>query len=181
MRWLDGHHQVNGHEFEQAPGNDEGRGSLVCCSPWGKRITRLRDGTTVQEMQKTQVRSLGQEDPLEWEMATFSSILAWSSTWTEEAVRLQPLSSTCCRGNCGSALSGRNSFCPAGGAVGARPTFRKQTRQHLAVRATSCCPTPDSRCEDHSCAPRQSLFVVLSALLSVGRKLVYLCACLVFL
>ena len=130
---------------------------------------------------KTQVRSLGQEDPLEWEMATFSSILAWSSTWTEEAVRLQPLSSTCCRGNCGSALSGRNSFLPAGGAVGARPAFRKQTRQHLAVRATSCCPTRDSQCKDHSCAPRQSLFVVLSALLSVGRKLVYLCACLVFL
>ena len=29
------HHQLNGHEFEQAPGNGEGQGSLVCCSPWG--------------------------------------------------------------------------------------------------------------------------------------------------
>ena len=28
------HHQLNGHEFEQSPG-DEGQGSLVCCSPWG--------------------------------------------------------------------------------------------------------------------------------------------------
>ena len=29
------HHRLNGHEFEQAPGDNEGQGSLVCCSPWG--------------------------------------------------------------------------------------------------------------------------------------------------
>ena len=28
------HQQVNGYEFEQIPGNSEGQGSLVCCSPW---------------------------------------------------------------------------------------------------------------------------------------------------
>ena len=28
-------HRLNRHEFEQAPGNGEGQGSLVCCSPWG--------------------------------------------------------------------------------------------------------------------------------------------------
>ena len=27
------HHRLNGHEFEQAPGDSEGQGSLVCCSP----------------------------------------------------------------------------------------------------------------------------------------------------
>ena len=27
--------QLNGHEFEQTPGNSEAQGSLVCCSPWG--------------------------------------------------------------------------------------------------------------------------------------------------
>ena len=37
-------------------------------------------------MQETQVRSLGQEDPLEKEMATDSSILAWRILWTEECV-----------------------------------------------------------------------------------------------
>ena len=37
-----------------------------------------------QEMQKMLVRSLGQEDPLEEEMATHSSILAWKIPWTEE-------------------------------------------------------------------------------------------------
>ena len=36
-------------------------------------------------MQETQVLSLGQEDPLEKEMATHSSILAWEIPWTEEA------------------------------------------------------------------------------------------------
>ena len=35
-------------------------------------------------MQETQVQSLGQEDPLEKEMATHSSILAWEILWTEE-------------------------------------------------------------------------------------------------
>ena len=29
------HHQLNGREFERALGDSEGRGSLVCCSPWG--------------------------------------------------------------------------------------------------------------------------------------------------
>ena len=29
------HHWLNGHEFEQAPGDSEGQGSLACCSPWG--------------------------------------------------------------------------------------------------------------------------------------------------
>ena len=31
------HHQLNGHEFEQAPGDSEGQGSLGCCSPWGHK------------------------------------------------------------------------------------------------------------------------------------------------
>ena len=35
-------------------------------------------------MQETQVRCLGQEDPLEVDMATHSSILAWRIPWTEE-------------------------------------------------------------------------------------------------
>ena len=31
------HHQLNGHEFEQTPGDSEGQGSLMCCSPWGHK------------------------------------------------------------------------------------------------------------------------------------------------
>ena len=40
-------------------------------------------------MQETQVRSLGQEDPLEKEMTTHPSILAWRISWTEEPGGLQ--------------------------------------------------------------------------------------------
>ena len=32
VRW---HHQLDGHEFEQAPGVSDGQRDLVCCSPWG--------------------------------------------------------------------------------------------------------------------------------------------------
>ena len=38
--------------------------------------------------QETQVQSLGQEDPLEKEMASHSSVLAWEMPWTEEPGRL---------------------------------------------------------------------------------------------
>jgi len=31
------HHRLNGREFEQAPGDGDGQGSLVCCSPWGRK------------------------------------------------------------------------------------------------------------------------------------------------
>ena len=44
------HHQLNGHEFEQAPGVGDGQGGLVCFSPWGRkesdtteRLDRLTD------------------------------------------------------------------------------------------------------------------------------------------
>ena len=43
----------------------------------------------MQEMQEVQVGSLGQEDPLEEEMATHASILAWRIPWTEDPGGLQ--------------------------------------------------------------------------------------------
>ena len=54
----------------------------------------FRDGSVVKNppaMQETKVRSLGREDPLEEEMATHSSILAWEIPWTEEPAGLQPM------------------------------------------------------------------------------------------
>ena len=69
------HHRLNGHEFEQTPGDSET--SLVAqtikCLP---------------TMQETRVRSLGREDPLEKEMATHSSTLAWKIPWMEKPGRL---------------------------------------------------------------------------------------------
>ena len=52
-----------------------------------QRIKRL------PAMQKTWVRSLGQEDPLEKEMAPHSSTLAWKIPWTEKPGRLQSMGS----------------------------------------------------------------------------------------
>ena len=37
-RMVGWHHQLDGHEFEQALGDGEGQRSLVCCSPWGLRV-----------------------------------------------------------------------------------------------------------------------------------------------
>ena len=48
-------------------------------------------GKNPPAMQETQVRSLGQEDPLEEGVATHSSILAWRIPWTEEPGRLQSM------------------------------------------------------------------------------------------
>ena len=37
------HHQLNGHEFEQAPGVGDGQGSLECCSPWGYKESDMTE------------------------------------------------------------------------------------------------------------------------------------------
>ena len=33
------HHQLNGHEFEQALGDGEGQENLACCGPWGRKVS----------------------------------------------------------------------------------------------------------------------------------------------
>ena len=53
------HHRLNGDEFEQTPGDNEGQGSLACCSPW--RHNRIRHDLVTE---------------LEKEMAPHSSALA---------------------------------------------------------------------------------------------------------
>ena len=51
--------------------------------------SEVKNPLPMQRMQETQVRSLGREDPLEKEMATHSSFLAWAIPWTEEPGGLQ--------------------------------------------------------------------------------------------
>ena len=50
------HHRLNEHEFEQTPGNSEGQGRLMCCSPWGHKEldttelrTELKEGKAYRE------------------------------------------------------------------------------------------------------------------------------------
>ena len=54
--------------------------------PWLAQMVR-----SLLAVQETWVQSLGQEDPLEKEMATHSSILAWKIPWTEEPGRLHSM------------------------------------------------------------------------------------------
>ena len=48
---VEWHHQLNGHELGQTLGDDEGQGSVACCSPWGRRESvtteQLNDNKTV--------------------------------------------------------------------------------------------------------------------------------------
>ena len=37
------HHQLNGHEFEQTPGDRERQKSLACCSPWGLKDSDMTE------------------------------------------------------------------------------------------------------------------------------------------
>ena len=51
----------------------------------------IKKPPAMQETQEMWVRSLGWEYPLEEELATYSSVLAWRITWTEEPGRLQSI------------------------------------------------------------------------------------------
>ena len=65
-------------------------------SPSKTHTSELNSATYVNHlpaMQETRVQFLGQEDPLEKEMATYSSILAWRIPWTEEPGGLQSMGS----------------------------------------------------------------------------------------
>ena len=43
--WM--HHQLNGPEFEYTPGDGEGHGSLVCCSPWGCKESDMTEHSAI--------------------------------------------------------------------------------------------------------------------------------------
>ena len=48
------HHRLRGHEFEQTPGDSEGQGSLVCCSPQG-----LKELNMTEQLIKNKLRYSG--------------------------------------------------------------------------------------------------------------------------
>ena len=71
------------------------RAKCVQTDIWGAPWTSLVAQTVkcLPTTQETQVQSLGQEGPLEKEMATHSSTLAWKIPWTEEPGRLHSMGS----------------------------------------------------------------------------------------
>ena len=52
------------------------------------KTQQVKNPPALQETQERQIQSLGWEDPLEEEMATHSSILAWKNPWTEDPCEL---------------------------------------------------------------------------------------------
>ena len=56
-------------------------------------VQQVKNLPAMQKTQEMWVQSLGWEDPLEEEMATYSSILAWKIPWTKEPNRLQSMGS----------------------------------------------------------------------------------------
>ena len=62
---------------------------LRCIAIWASLV--VQSVKNVSAVHETKVQSLGQENLLEKEMATHSSILAWEIPWTEEPVRLQSI------------------------------------------------------------------------------------------
>ena len=70
-------------------------------SPWGRKQLDTTEQLSLSQVaqwlrvclpgQEMQVQSLGQEDPLEEEMAAHSSILAWQISWTEKPDGLQSM------------------------------------------------------------------------------------------
>ena len=103
------YHRLDRHEFEQAPGAGDRQGSLAGCSPWGCKESNMTErlnwlssiyglcfpgGSGLNNLPTNAADVglfLGQEDPLEMETATHSSILAWEMPWTEEPGRLQSM------------------------------------------------------------------------------------------
>ena len=51
----------------------------------------VKNSPAMQKTKEMQVQSLGQKDPLDKEMATYSSILVWKIPWTEEPGGLQSM------------------------------------------------------------------------------------------
>ena len=72
-------------------------------SLWASQVAQMVK--CLPAIQETQVQSLGQEDPLEKEMATHSSTLVWKIPWTEEPGRLQPMGSQRVGHDCMTSLS----------------------------------------------------------------------------
>ena len=52
------HHRLNGHDSEQAPGDGEGQGGLVCCSPWSHSLTWLKQLSTAQHTAQVTVSEI---------------------------------------------------------------------------------------------------------------------------
>ena len=66
------HHQLNGPEFEQAPGIGEGQGSLACCSSWGPK-----ESSTTEQLNNNNLVTLKQKNKTD-------NLVSRTVTWSKE-------------------------------------------------------------------------------------------------
>ena len=67
-------HQLNRHEFEQAPGDSDGQGSLASCSPWGRKESDMPErlkNTTDLHVRTLGLHSHGHEDGPQFNRGSF--------------------------------------------------------------------------------------------------------------
>ena len=67
------HHSLSGHKFEQTPGDGEGQGSLVCCSPWGCKELDMTEWLNHNNVSTSHLRSF--ERPVKQTVKAISDTL----------------------------------------------------------------------------------------------------------
>ena len=89
------HHWLDGHEFEQAPGVGDGQGSLVCCSPWGRKELDMTEWMSWTEVYKIEIlplrlqRKKSSPPSHKWENLGLQSVKdidvfrPWAVTWRQ--------------------------------------------------------------------------------------------------
>ena len=87
-------HRLNGHELEQTPGDSEGQGSLVCCSPWGCRVGYH----LVTKQHRTNSGVKKKKDVLQkkWKFFLFSDLSHILKRMKEERQRVSPKENSLC-------------------------------------------------------------------------------------
>ena len=134
---------------------------LLWVSPMAQWV---KNPPAMQETQEMWIWSLGWEDPLEEEMATHSSILAWKIPWTEEPSKLQSLRSnmtewmsTYCMLICCSSSSSPETAPPV------KENIKFKLRTWMSAQSFQLCPTLCDPMDSGSRA-KKSLFFILNEL-----------------
>ena len=92
--WQDGmvvwHHQLDGHEFEQAPGVGDGQGSLTCCGPWGHKewdATEWPNWIKYRKKSEINNHQISQKKCVCYQVAT-QSLKLWGAETTNKKTEL---------------------------------------------------------------------------------------------
>ena len=78
------HHWLSGHEFDQTPGDGAGKGSLACCSPWGRKESDMTEQLNWTELNGDAVvenwlaDTVGErEGGTDWESSISPTLVSW--------------------------------------------------------------------------------------------------------